>query len=168
MDSEPPVEPAFPAARLAARNTFRILIMDTIEHTDQLKLACKSDGLSVVSAQSIKEAFQFLDGKDHADVIVCAAYLEDEGVFDFLLRLRKDPIHTKSMFMILALAPGPVGIKLNAQVEIAGRQLGADAFLSVPEFDAELIIAEIHKLLPLVPMLEQGRLKGEVAAIEQG
>jgi CheY-like chemotaxis protein len=153
---EPSVEPATPV--LANKDTFRILIMDTLEHTDLLKAACKNAGHSVVAAQSISEAFAFLDGKDHADVIVCAAYLQDESVFKFLHLVRTEKIHNDSMFMILALAPGPVGVKLNANVEIAGRQLGADAFLSMPVFDAELLIAEIKALLPLVPKLERHRL----------
>lgn len=156
---EPHVEPASPEAKLAARDTFRILIMDTAEHTDQLKDACKDAGHSVVAAHSIKESFAFLDGKDHADVVICAAYLDDESMPEFLTRLRRDPIHRKTMFMILALAPGPVGVKLNYSVEVAGRQLGADAFVSMPVFDAAQLIAEIKLLLPLVPALEISRLE---------
>jgi CheY-like chemotaxis protein len=156
MTEEPKVEQATP--RLAAKDTFRILIMDTVEHTDEIKAACKDAGHSVVAAQTIKEAFAFLDDKDHADVIVCAAYLEDESMFEFLRRLRTDPTHKDSMFMILALAPGPAGVKLNASVEIAGKTLGSDAFISMPMFDAPQLIAEIKKLLPLVPALEKSRL----------
>jgi CheY-like chemotaxis protein len=156
MTEEPKVEQATP--RLAAKDTFRILIMDTVEHTDELKAACKDAGHSVVAAQTIKEAFAFLDDKDHADVIICAAYLEDESMFEFLRRLRTDPTHKDSMFMILALAPGPAGVKLNASVEIAGKTLGSDAFISMPMFDAPQLIAEIKKLLPLVPALEKSRL----------
>jgi CheY-like chemotaxis protein len=156
MTEEPKVEQATP--RLAAKDTFRILIMDTVEHTDEIKAACKDAGHSVVAAQTIKEAFAFLDDKDHADVIVCAAYLEDESMFEFLRRLRTDPTHKDSMFMILALAPGPAGVKLNASVEIAGKTLGSDAFISMPIFDAPQLIAEIKKLLPLVPALEKSRL----------
>lgn len=154
---EPKVEAATPA--LAKKDTFRILIVDNVEHTDQLAEACKNAGHSVVAAHSIIEAFDFLDGHDHADVIICAAYLQDESVFEFLTRLRKDPLHNDCMFMILALAPGPVGVKLNETVEVAGRALGSDAFISMPQFDAEVLIAEIKKLLPHVPKLERHRLE---------
>ena len=157
MTEEPEVEPATPV--LPAKDTFRILIMDTVVHADQLKGACKDVGHSVVAAHSIEEAFAFLDGKDHADVIVCAAYQEDESMFEFLRRLRVDPIHEKTMFMIMALEPGPSAVKLNASVKIAGKTLGSDAFISMPVFDAELLISEIKKLLPLVPALETSRLE---------
>jgi CheY-like chemotaxis protein len=161
MTDEPKVEPATPEAKLPAKDTFRILIMDTVEHTDKLKAACKDAGHDVVAAQSIKEAFAFLDGKDHADVIVCAAYLEDESMFEFLKRLRADPTHKNSMFMTLALAPGPVGAKVNDTTEKVGRVLGADAFISMPEFDAVQLVAEIQKLLPEVPMLEKAKKEDE-------
>jgi len=36
-------------------------------------------------------------------------------------------------------------------VEVAGRQLGADMFVSMPEFNAKQLVAEIKKLLPVVP-----------------
>jgi CheY-like chemotaxis protein len=154
-DEKPKVEPATP--KLAAKDTFRILILDDIEHVNLLKAACKNAGHSVVPAHTVREAMQFLDTTNHADVIICAAYLEDENIFEFLKRLRANPVHEKSMFMILALEPGPIGVKLNAQVEIAGRQLGADAFISMPVFDAQQLIAEIKKLLPKVPWLEYSR-----------
>lgn len=156
-DKEPKVEKA--TSELAAKDTFRILIMDTHEHTDQLKAACKGAGHSVVAAHSIAESFAFLDGTDHADVIICAAYHEDESLFEFLKRLRSEPIHNDSMFMTLALAPGPIGVKLNDSIEKAGRFLGADVFISMPVFDATQLIAEIKKLLPLVPKFERHRLE---------
>ncbi|MFA6209601.1 MAG: response regulator [Candidatus Obscuribacterales bacterium] len=154
MTTEPEVEAATPSSRLPAKDTFRILIMDTVEHTDLLKTACKDVGHSVVAAHSIEEAFAFLNGKDHADVIVCAAYLEDESLFDFLRRLRKDPAHKNTMFMTLALAPGLVGSKVNASTEKTGSILGSDVFVSMPQFDASVLIAEIKKLLPATPKLE--------------
>lgn len=161
MTDEPKAEPATGNALKAAKDTFRILIMDSTEHTDQLKEACKDAGHTVLPAHTIKEAFVFLDGKNHADVIVCAAYLEDESLFEFLKRLRSNPIHKASMFLILALAPGPVGAHSNVSTERAGRLLGADAFISMPVFDAEQLIAEIKKLLPSVPMMERSRLEEE-------
>lgn len=159
MSKEPKVEAATP--QLPAKDTFRILIMDTPEHVDQLKAVCKDAGHAVVPAHTIDDAFRFLDGKDHADVIICAAHLEDESVFEFLKRLRSNPDHAESMFMTLSLAPGALGVKLNDSTEKAGRCLGADAFVSMPVFDASLLISEIEKLLPLVPMMERCRLQGE-------
>jgi len=159
MTNEPKVERASFADKLPAKDTFRILIMDTIEHTDQLKDACKHAGHDVVAAQTIREAFAFLDGKNHADVIICAAYLEDESLFDFLKQLKTNEIHKNSMFLTLALAASPMGASVNASTEKAGRLLGADAFVSMPVFDAVLLIAEIKKLLPSVPALEIERLK---------
>jgi CheY-like chemotaxis protein len=156
---EPKIEPAYRIR--APRDTFRILIMDSVAHTEQLKDACKDAGHSVIAAHSIREAFAFLDGTNHADVIVCAAYLEDESMFEFLRRLRKDPVHKTTVFIIMALAPGSTGIRLNSSVEIAGKSLGADAFIHMPVFDAPRLIAEIKTMLPLVPALEVSRLAAE-------
>jgi len=157
--NEPKIEQAYADARLAAKDTFRILFLDSLAHTNQLKAACMAAGHSVIAAQTIADAFAFLNGKNHADVIVCAAYLEDESIFEFLKALRKDPLHKTTMFMTLALEPGTIGARANASTEKTGRLLGADAFVSMPLFDAKQLIAEIKRLLPAVPTLEQGRLK---------
>lgn len=153
------IEPATPV--LPAKDTFRILIMDTVEHTDQLKVVCKNAGHSVIAVHSIREAFSFLDGRDHADVVVCAAHLEDESVFDFLKQLRSNPRHKHAMFMTLSLDPSPIGRQVDDMIEKTGQLLGADAFVSMPEFDPEQLIAEIKSLLPMVPALEADRLKNE-------
>jgi len=68
------------------------------------------------------------------------------------------------MFMTLALAPGPAGAGSNLSTERAGRLLGADAFLNMPVFDAELLIAEIEKLLPAIPRLERDKNEHEELA----
>ena len=163
---EPEIEPG--KRTLARSDTYRILIMDTVAHTNQLKNACKDMGHSVIAAHSIEEAFAFLDGKDHADVVVCAAYLENESMFDFLRRLRKDPIHRETIFIIVALEPGPSGIRLNASVESASKILGSDAFINMPVFDGKVLVREIQKLLPKVPALEESRLKDEDDAASAG
>jgi hypothetical protein len=85
-------------------------------------------------------------------------------MFEFLSRLRSNAMHQDSMFMILSLAPGPTGVKLNHSVEYAGRTLGSDAFISMPVFDAAQLIAEVKKLLPMVPWLERNRLEDIAAA----
>ncbi len=161
MTSEPKIEQASPGSKLAPSETYRILILDTVEHIDQLKHACKDAGHSVVSALTIAEAFAFLEGKDNADLIVCAAYLEDESLFDFLNQLRTNQTHKNTMFLILALEPGPIGAIANETTKKAGRLLGADAFLSMPMFDAALLIREIGKLLPVIPVLEQNKRSDE-------
>jgi CheY-like chemotaxis protein len=161
MTEEPKVEHAPPSARGPARETFRILIVDTVENTERLKTACKEAGHDVVGAHSIDEAFAFLDGEDHADVIICATHLENESMFEFLERLRSNAIHKDTMFLSLALSPGLIGVKMNSAAESTGRLLGADAFVTMPEFDADLLISEINKLLPPVPMLEKAKQEEE-------
>lgn len=165
MTIEPEVEASTLGSRRPARDTFRILIMDKVEHADLLKAACKDVGYSVVGAHSIEESFAFLNGKDHADVIICAAYLEDESLFEFLKKLRDDPSHKDTMFMTLALSPGFVGIKVNASTEKAGSVLGSNVFVNMPVFDAQLLTTEIKKLLPSTPRLEQEKVNSEAETI---
>lgn len=143
MDAKPPLE------------TWRILFLDSADHVIQLKDACKKDGYVVVGSTTIEAAWSFLNGKDHVDVIVCAAHLEEQSVFKFLQEVRKNEIHGNAAFLILSLEPSETGVRLDRSAERTGILLGASGYLVMPVFDAPALIAQIRKLQPLIPMLQQ-------------
>ncbi|MDP2310252.1 MAG: response regulator [Pseudomonadota bacterium] len=155
MTTEPKLEHPAPENAKPPEKTFRILFLDSAENIELLKETCKEVGYVVVGATTIKEAWAFLHGKDHADVIVCAAYLEDESVFEFLKGVREDEAHGDAMFVILSLEPGSFGARLDRSTKSAALALGADSYLIMPLFDPGELIAELRKLQPAVPMLRQ-------------
>ena len=107
MQKEPQVEYPAPKDAKPPMKTWRILFLDSAENVKKLKDACKHAGYEVVGALTIEEAWAFLDGKDHADVIVCAAHLEEESMFGFL----KD-----------ALLPFTLGLELRNVADKADEQ----------------------------------------------
>ena len=141
--------------------TWRILFLDSAEHVEQLKGACKKCGYAVIGSTTIEEAWAFLDGKDHVDVIVCAAHLEEESMFQFLQGVRDNKTHGNTAFLILSLEPGEAGVRMDRSTERAGILLGADGYLIMPVFDAPELIAQIQKHQPLIPMLQQTTTAGE-------
>ena len=142
-DAKPPLE------------TWRILFLDSAENIEQLKAACKKCGYVVIGSTIIKEAWAFLNGKDHVDVIVCAAHLEEESMFQFLKEVRDNKKHGNAAFLILSLEPGEAGVRMDRSTQRAGMLLGADGYLIMPVFDASELIAQIQKLQPRIPMLQQ-------------
>lgn len=142
-DAKPPLE------------TWRILFLDSAENVEQLKAACKKCGYAVVGSTTIEEAWAFLDGKDHVDVIVCAAHLEEESMFQFLKDVRGNEKHGKAAFLILSLEPGEAGARMDRSAERAGMLLGADGYLIMPVFEAVELVAQIQKLQPPIPALQQ-------------
>src|SRR5688572_24303782 len=88
MTDEPDLEyPAAGTAR-APEDTFRVLFLDSPAQVERLKEACKDVGYVVVGAETSLEAMAFLEGKNHVDVIVCAAHLESDSPFEFLQQVR--------------------------------------------------------------------------------
>ena len=155
MTKQPNIE--HPAAKDAKPplETWRILFLDSTENIEQLKAACKKFGYAVVGSTTITEAWAFVNGEDHVDVIVCAAHLEEESMFQFLQDVRKSEKHGKAAFLILSLEPGEAGARMDRSTERAGVLLGADGYLIMPVFDAPELIAQIQKLQPRIPMLQQ-------------
>ena len=155
MTKQPDLEHPAPADAKIPHETWRILFLDSADNIVQLKNACKDVGYVVVGSTTIDEAWAFLNGKDHVDVIVCAAHLEEESMFKFLKDVRANDTHQKAAFLILSLKPGTIGAFVDRSTALAGIALGADAYLIMPVFDAVELIAQIQKLQPDIPMLQQ-------------
>ena len=155
MTKQPSIEHPAPKDAKSPQETFRILFLDSPDNVVQLKEACKKDGYVVVGSTTIEEAWSFLNGKDHVDVIVCAAHLEEQSVFEFLQQVRKNKTHGDAAFLILSLEPSATGVRIDRSTERAGMLLGANGYLVMPVFDAPELIAEIRKLQPSIPVLQQ-------------
>ncbi|MBA2321603.1 MAG: response regulator [Deltaproteobacteria bacterium] len=158
---EPPLEHPDPDHARPPGQTFRILFLDNSENIEGLKASCKDAGHVVVGACTIEEAWAFLDGKDHVDVIVCAAHLDEESMFDFLRGVRESEVHRGAVFLILSLEANAVGARLERSTARAGMALGADGYLMMPVFDASRLVDEVSRLLPEVPMLQQSATEEE-------
>ena len=152
---QPDMEHPAPANAKPPMETWRILFLDSAENTELLKEACKEWGYVVVGATTLKEAWAFLNGKDHVDVIVCAAHLEEESMFQFLKDVRDNTQHRNASFLILSLEAGASGARMDKTAERAGVLLGADGYLVMPVFDAPELILQIKKVQPRIPMLQQ-------------
>ena len=161
MLKEPAVEHPAPEDARSPMKTWRILFLDSAENIERLKDAGKDEGYTVAGALTIEEAWAFLDGKDHVDVIVCAAHLEEESMFEFLKGVRDSAVHRNAKFLILSLAAGAVGARLHGSTASAAKALGADTYAIMPVFDPHELVALIKKLQPSVPMLQQSTTNEE-------
>jgi len=147
------IEP--PTVEKPPQQTYRILTLENPANVEKLTQACKRAGHEVVPCFTIAEAMRFLESKDHVDVIVAAAHLENESVFNFLQKVKSsDCILHKANFFMLCSDPGMLALVTSPSVEIAASLMGADKYLLMPEFDAERLISEIEELLPAIPYKE--------------
>lgn len=161
MFKQPAMEHPAPRDAKPPEETWRLLFLNSADNIVHLKEASKKSGYVVVGVTTIKEAWAFLHGKDHVDVIVCAAHLEEESMFKFLKDVRANEVHSKVAFLILSLEPGTSGARMDRSTERAGMLLGADGYLVMPVFDAPELLAQIEKLLPEIPMLQQSATEKE-------
>jgi CheY-like chemotaxis protein len=161
ITKQPDIERPAAADAKPPQETWRILFLDSVENTVQLKEACKKVGYVVIGATTIQEAWAFLEGKDHVDVIVCAAHLEEESMFQFLKDVRNHETHQNAAFLILSLESGAVGARVDHSTARAGITLGADGYLIMPVFDGLELIAHIQQLQPRIPMLQQSTIAEE-------
>jgi CheY-like chemotaxis protein len=144
-----------PTVHKPALETYRILTLEDAENIDKLKDACRDAGHQVVPVLTIRQAMEFLDIKDHVDVIISATHLHHESVFDFLRRVKSaDSIHRNVPFVMLCLEPGGLGRMTSDVVESVAEIMGADHYILMPKFDADELLKQIEPLFPPVPLKE--------------
>ncbi len=144
-----------PTTHLPPRQTYRILTLENPENIEKLKEACKQAGHQVVPVLTINEAMRFLDTKDHVDIIVAAAHLQNESVFHFLQKVKStECFHHQVKFVMLCADPGTLALATSPSVELAATLMGADKYLLMPKFDAAKLMEEIEPLFPRVPSKE--------------
>lgn len=144
-----------PSVRLDAEDTYRILTLENPENIDKLKEAWKDAGHQVVPVLTIAQAMAFLDSRDHVDLIISAVHLEEESVFEFLQRVKApDSMHKEVPFVMLCMEPNPLASALNKSTALAGKLLGADKYVYMPQFDAAHLIAQVEPLLAAFPKKE--------------
>lgn len=135
---------------------FRILVLDAPGRVEELTLICTELGHEVVPVLTIREGVDFMDRQDHVDVIVSAAHLADESVFDFLRLIKSSPLHKEVPFMLICAEPGELGKFVNTVVEKAATVLGAAKYVVMEPYDARRLMREIHALLPdTIPLKDQ-------------
>ena len=155
MTTEPELEHPSPENARSPMKTWRLLFLDCQENIEELKKAGTDAGYVVVGAVEVAEAWAVLDGKDHVDVIVCAAHLEDESMFAFLAAVRANEVHRDARFLILSVEPSAAAAMLDTSTARSSRALGADAYAVMPTFDPAKLISLVSELQPAVPMLQQ-------------
>ena len=128
------------------------LFLDGVNNIERVKVTCKEAGHTVFGARTIEEAWAFLNGKAHVEVIVCAAHLEEGSMFEFLRGVRNSKVHGNAKFLILSLTPGAMGKRLHRSTASAGLALGADAYATMPVFDPDKLAALIKNLQSPGPM----------------
>ncbi len=134
---------------------FRILTLENPENIEKLKVTCRLAGHEVVPVYTIAQAMRFLETKDHVDLIISAVHLEEESVFEFLNMVKAPDSPFKDVaFVMLCMEPNPLATVINKSTELAGKLMGADRYIYMPEFDAVRLMAEVVDLLPAVPSKE--------------
>ncbi len=152
MATEPPLEHPDAKNARSPSLTWRILFIDREENLEKLKNVSLDAGYVVIGATDVAEAWSFLQGLDHVDVIVCAAYLQNESMLDFVHRIRCSN-RGEVAIAILSLDPTVTAARLDRSTRNAAMVIGADAYVVMPTFDAAELIRQLQALRPDVPML---------------
>lgn len=132
--------------------SYRILaLMNEAAHVDALRSECESRDFELRHMRTIEQAMNWLDTKDHMDVIVSDVHLQNESVFDFLKRIKSEEAHQWIQFVLVCTNPSELAKFVNSQVQQAAQMLGADKYIMMHDFDPCRLLDELESSLPNSP-----------------
>jgi DNA-binding NtrC family response regulator len=130
-------------------DNYRILVLiQRDDHLVTIKDSCEAVGQEVVSFSTLESALHFLETKDHVDVCIAEAFLENESSFDFLRRMRNIPHHSKVPVMLVAWNPGEVAKFCAESMASTSNIMGAYKFLIMPDLNVDQMMKEVQAVLP--------------------
>jgi len=130
-----------------AEEAYRILLISP-SHEDEIKEECLKNGFEVVRVDNADQAVDFLKSRDHVDVAVAAAFMEDDTIFDFLVKVKNMPENDGLSIMIFSAEPSQLAAFCTPVVAAAAKLLGAYKFVTMPKFNIGQLMREIQAMLP--------------------
>ena len=128
--------------------TYRIMALDTKENITTLSIACLKDGHQVIPVLTIRDGMDFLNTKDHIDIVISRVHIEDESVFDFLKEVRSRDEHKEVRFMMICTSPSEFAAAVDETIRTAAEIMGVDKYLTMDSYDVERLMKEIYAILP--------------------
>jgi CheY-like chemotaxis protein len=127
--------------------SYRIMLLAT-EHLEEMRAACHKGGHELVPIQTIRGAIDFINSRDHIDVVVSGVHLENESVFDLLREFKNKPGHQNLKIILICQPNSGMANRLDSSIQKAAELLGCDKYLFQPTFNPDELLAAIQEVLP--------------------
>lgn len=120
--------------------------------------ACLSRSHTVETVDSISSAMDMLKQSEQPDldrstfsIIVCAVHMEEDrlSVFDLLKWARGNPPLQDTPFFLLCTHQSEMAKYMVDAIRQAGSSLGASSYLTMEGFDADYLVSEVERHLPV-------------------
>ncbi len=82
-------------------------------------------------------------------MVIAAVHLKDGNVFDLIRAMRRDDQLKRIPIVCLNINPGRCADYFNDSLEVASKELGADRFITLQNYDAKELWKQIDKILPI-------------------
>jgi CheY-like chemotaxis protein len=94
----------------------------------------------------IESALQLLQGDD-IGLIICAVYLENGDVYQFLAEVKSNLKLQHIPFVFYCYKTSKFAQSIRTGLQVAAEYLGADLYITMERFDGELLAAQIERCL---------------------
>jgi PleD family two-component response regulator len=125
----------------------RILVLQEMrENVENLRESLEPSGHELVVVNTINAAMHQLK-EEQFDMIICAVFLENESVFDFLKICKHDLMYRSIPFVFYCCKTSQFARSVRDGLQIAARTLGAERYVIMESFDAYSLKSQVEECL---------------------
>lgn len=125
----------------------RILVLQELqENVVNLRQSLEPSGHELVVVSTINAAMHQLK-EDQFDMIICAVFLENESVFDFLKNCKNDLVYRTIPFVFYCYKTSKFARSVRDGLQIAARTLGAERYVIMESFNAHVLRSQVEECL---------------------
>lgn len=135
---------------------YRIFFLD--DNPEHIKVLMEAGGLGgheIIVRNTLQESMDWLNKKNHMDVIVTSVHLREESIFQFVKAVKEDPRHNWVQVILLAPAQIDLAKFMERSLKQVAGGVGADKYIVMDKFDAVRLLKEIQASLPEMPPQKQ-------------
>lgn len=128
----------------------RILVLQEMEkNISNLQEALEPHGHELFVMNRELQALNTLK-HEQIDLIIAAVYLQESDVFDFLKAVKAQEKYKHIPFVFYCSAVSTFARSVRGGLKIAAEHLGVDLYVTMEEFDADLLCEQIEDCLSKV------------------
>ena len=116
------------------------------EYARSFKQMVEAHGYEILLVDTVEEALAALRADDDIDLVIVSVHLEDDNVFDLLRVMRQDDALKLIPIICLNICPDRFAVYINDSLEVAAKELGADKFITMKNYDGERLWKELTKV----------------------
>lgn len=126
-----------------------LVLQELTQNVEHIKTALEPRGHRLTFVNEPEMAMRVLNGADKIDAIICAVYLEESDVFEFVRKVKRSQIAKNVPVVFYCYKTSSFARSVRSALKIAAKSTGVDLYITMESFVAAEFAEQFEQFLNL-------------------